>query len=199
MAIDSAVPRHAAGARRRRPIGAFDQRPRLNLLAPSIQETLDRITCLAGEALGVPAVCASLVDAERRLLTSSYGLPVPTALLFSHAFRKHVVASRSPLVVADGRTDPLVAHNPVVRDGTVRACVGMPLGTSDGRAVGTLLAMDRRPRQWTAPQLDLMGKLSALIVSEMELGAAVSRASPSEVGADGTPLHWNVDEERTGR
>ena len=199
MAIDRSVRQHAAGARQRRPAGAFDQRQRLGLLAPSIQETLDRITCLAGEALGVPAVCASLVDAERRLVTSSYGLPVPTALLFSHAFRKHVVASRSPLVVADGRTDPLVAHNPVVRDGTVRACVGMPLGTSDGRAVGTLLAMDRRPRQWTAPQLDLLGKLSALIVSEMELGAAVRRASPCEFRSDRKPLHWNVDEECAAR
>jgi hypothetical protein len=38
----------------------------------------------------------------------------------------------------------------------------------DGRAIGTLLAMDSRPRRWTAPQLDLLGRLSALIVSEME-------------------------------
>jgi len=170
----------------------------VELLAPSIQETLDRITCLAGEALNVPAVCASLVDTERRLLTSSYGLPVPTALLFSHAFRKHVVASRRPLVVADGRRDPLVAHNPVVRDGTVRACVGMPLDTADGRAVGTLLAMDRRPRRWTEPQLDLLGKLSALIVSEMELGAAVRRASQSDVGTEMVPLKWGFIEVRGG-
>lgn len=199
MEIDSSVHRHPAGVRHRRPIGSVDRRRRVNLLAPSIQETLDRITCLAGEALDVPAVCASLVDTEQRLLTSSYGLPVPTALLFSHAFRKHVVTSRSPLVVADGRSDPLVAHNPVVRDGTVRACVGMPLGTADGRAVGTLLAMDQRPRRWTVPELDLLGRLSALIVSEMELGAAVRRASQSEFSSDSTPLQWNVDEERTGR
>ena len=146
-------------------------------LAFSTQHALDRITSFAGEALGVPAVCVSLVDANRRLVTSSYGLPLPTALLVSHAFRKQVVASRPPLVVADAPRDPVVARNPAVRDGTVRACVGMPLRAADGRAVGTLLAMDRRPRRWTAPQLDLVVKVSALIVREVELGAAVRRAS----------------------
>jgi GAF domain-containing protein len=180
----SRVHQYSTGVRQRRPVGTLHRQHRAALLAPSIQETLDRITYLAGEALDVPAVCASLVDGERRLVTSSYGLPVPTALLLSHAFRKHVVASRRPLVVADGRRDPLVAQNPVVRDGTVRACVGMPFGTADGRAVGALLALDQRPRRWTAPQLDLMGKLSALIVIVMELGAAVRRASPCAASAE---------------
>lgn len=145
--------------------------------ASSTQEALDRLTNLAGEVLAVPVVCVSIVDAERRLLASSYGLSVPAALLLSYALRTHVDASRRPLVVTDGRCDPLLAQNPAVRDGTVRACVGMPLRTADGRAVGTLLAMDRKPRRWTAAQVDLLRKLSALVVSEMELGAAVRRAS----------------------
>ena len=177
MEAHSAVHWNAAGVRHRRLAGAVDRQRRGDLPIPSTQDALDRITYLAGEALDVAAVCASLVDTEGRLLTSSYGLPVPTALLVSHAFRKHVVASRRPLVVADGRRDPLLANNPAVRDGTVRACVGMPLRRSDGRAVGTLLAMDQKARPWTGPQLDLLEKLSALIVSEMELGPAVRRAS----------------------
>jgi GAF domain-containing protein len=142
-----------------------------------VQDALDRITALAGAVLHVPAVCVSLVDAEQRLLASSFGLSVPAAMLLSYTFRSHVVASRRPLVVGDGLLDPLLARNPAIRDGTVRACVGMPLRTKDGRSVGTLMAMDRRPRRWTVPQLDLLGKLSAMIVSEMELGAAVRRAS----------------------
>lgn len=146
-------------------------------LASLVQGALDRITHLAGEVLAVPAVCVSLVDAEHRLLASSYGLPVPAALLLSYTFRTHVVASRRALVVSDGRLDPLLARNPAIRDGTVRACVGMPLRTADGRSVGTLMAMDRKPRRWTVSQLDLLGRLSALVVSEMELGAAVRRAS----------------------
>jgi hypothetical protein len=41
--------------------------------------------------------------------------------------------------------------------------------------------MDPRPRRWTAPQLDLLDKLSALIVSEVEVGAAVRRTWRTEV------------------
>lgn len=147
------------------------------VLGSLVQVALDRLTHLAGEVLAVPTVCVSLVDAEHRLLASSYGLPVPAALLLSYTFRTHMVASRRPLVVGDGLLDPLLARNPAVRDGSVRACVGMPLRTADGRSVGSLMAMDRKPRRWTASQLDLLGKLSAMVVSEMELGAAVRRAS----------------------
>jgi GAF domain-containing protein len=161
---------------------------------PAMQETLDRITYLAGSALDVTAVCAALVAADRSLLTSSYGLPVPTALLVSHAFRKQVMATRRPLVVADGRRDPLVANNPSVRDGTVRACVGLPLGTTDGRAVGTLLAMDRQPRRWTTPQLDRLRRLSSLIVDLTELGPAVGKVAQWSGGFDSVPVGWTEPE-----
>lgn len=171
-----AVHQYGAGVRRGRQLDAVGRQRSVTPLAPPMQEALDRVTYLAGQALDAPAVCVSLVDAERRLLASSYGLPVPTALLISHAFHKHIVASSRPLVVADGRSDPLVARNPVVRDGTVRSCVGMPFGTADGRAIGTLLAMDPRPRRWTTPQLVLLQRLTALIVSEMEVGAALRTA-----------------------
>lgn len=155
--------------------------------APASQGALDRLTALAGETLGVGSVCVSLVDAERRLVTSSYGLPVPLALLLSHAFRTHVITSRRPLVVTDGQRDPVVADNPAVRDGTVRACVGLPLDTADGRPVGTLLAMDQRAREWTVADLDLLRTSAALIVSEIELGAAVRRVSRRAHGAVAAP------------
>ena len=175
-----ALHRCRTGVRRGRQLDAVGRQRPVTPPAPPLQEALDRITRLAGEVLDVPAVCVSLVDGERRFLASSCGVPVPTALPISHAFRKHIVASSRPLVVADGRRDPLVAGNPVVQDGTVRACVGIPLGTPDGRAIGALLAMDPRPRRWTSPQLDLLGKLSALVMSAMEVRAAVRRASRGE-------------------
>lgn len=160
----------------RRYQGASDRHPQPDVVARVTQVALDRITNLAGEALEVAAVCASLVDADGRLVMSSYGLPVPNALLVSHAFRPHMVASRRPLVVDDGSRDPLVANNPAVRDGTVVACVGMPLRRSDGRAVGTLLAMDQRPRRWSDQHVDLLGRLGVLIVNQIEVAAAWRRA-----------------------
>jgi signal transduction protein with GAF and PtsI domain len=178
------------GARPHPPVGWVDRRRDVDVAVPAMQETLDRITYLAGSALDVEAVCAALVASDRRLFASAYGLPVPTALLVSHAFRRQVLASRRPLVVMDGRRDPLMARNPAVRDGTVRACLGLPLGTTDGRAVGTLLAMDQQPRRWTTSQVELLRRLSSLIVDLMELGPAVRRATHSGVGPDIVPVRW---------
>jgi GAF domain-containing protein len=129
---------------------------------------LDHITRLAGRELNAPVVCISLVDVDRRLVTGSYGLPEPTALLVSWWFMKRVVAARRPLVVTDGRRDPVAARNPAVRDGTVTAYIGTPLIASSGRALGTLSVMDRRPRRWSAPQLDFLRRLSARVVKEVE-------------------------------
>ena len=131
---------------------------------PKHSMALDRLTELAGRVLDVPVVCASLVGADRRLVTSSCGLSAPAALLVSWPFLRQVVASRRPLVVTDGRSDPLAARNPAVRDGTVTAYVGMPLVAPDGRAVGTLSVMDQKPRLWSTAQLALLRALSALIV-----------------------------------
>jgi signal transduction protein with GAF and PtsI domain len=181
---------HSAGVRRRRPTGLPGAPRHAGVPAPTAQEALDRITYLAGEALDVAAVCAALVDAQRRLMASSYGLPIVTALLLSHAFRTQVLATRRPLVVADGPSDPRVAHNPAVRDGTVRACVGMPLGAAGGRVVGTLLAFDQRPRRWTTPQLDLLGELSAAVVNVVEVGAGVPLAPPGRFSPVGIAAGW---------
>ena len=101
------------------------------------------------------------------------------------------MACSRPLVVTDGWRHPLVAKIPAVRDGTVRACVGMRIGAPDGRVVGTLLAMDRNPRGWTAAELALLGKLCALIASEVELNA-VPRALLSGVSSESVPGAWEL-------
>lgn len=155
---------------------------------PTSSVTLDRLTRLAGRVLDVPVVSVSLVDADRRLSTSSYGLSAPIALLVFWSFMKQVIASDGPLVVTDGRKHRLAARNPAVRDGTVTAYVGMPLVTSDGRAVGTLSVMDQRPRRWSARQIELLREFSALIVGET---ASVQRHSTS-VSAPATPTRGSL-------
>jgi len=171
------VHRSIPAGRPSRIVGRTDPRNRPPTQAPGSQGALDRITSLAGEMLDVGLVCATLVDAQRRLVASSYGLAAPLVLLLSYAFRKRVVMSRRPLIVVDGQRDAAVADLRAVRDGSVQACVGLPLEAADGRPIGTLLVMDQQPRQWTAGEMDVLHGIAALIVCEMELRAAVRRAS----------------------
>jgi GAF domain-containing protein len=133
---------------------------------------LDRFTKVVGWELDAPVVCLSLVDANRRLLTSSIGVPPPIALLVSWSFARHVVASKGPMLVTDARQDPRVARNPAVRDGVVTAYLGVRLTASDGRAVGTLSVMDPKPRSWTLAQIDFVRRLCDRIALEVEFGTA---------------------------
>lgn len=174
MVTQATLRKRLAGGRRHRPTGPANSGLG-DLMAPLTEGVLDRFTHLIGVLLDVPVACVSLMDADLELLTSSYGLPGPTALLVSHPFWKQVVATGRLLVIEDGSKDPLVAHNPAVRDGTVMAYVGIPLVSTDGRAVGTLFVMDRKPRQWSPTQLALLRDLAAVIVRNLERSAASRR------------------------
>lgn len=149
-------------------------------LATSTPMELDRITRSAGEHLDVAAVCATMVDGEGRLVVSCHGIAVPTALLVTHALRRNLTSARSPLVVPDASLDPRMADTPTVRDGTVRACVGMSLRGDDGGAIGSLVVMDPKPRRWAQPELDYLRDLAVLITRHR--APADPRYPPGPVG-----------------
>lgn len=154
---------------------------------------LKRFTRLVGHELDAPVVCLALVDANRQLWTCSYGLPTPTAMLVSWSFVRQVVATGRQLVVPDARKHRVLAQNPVVRDGTVMAFVGMPLITSNGRVVGTLSVMDRKPRPWSVPRLDFLRSLSVRVSAGAYLVRASSQITPRN---DGTQAARSIVLER---
>ena len=164
-------------------------------LATSTPIELDRITRFAGEHLDVAAVCATMVDGEGRLVVSCHGIAVPTALLVTHALRRHLKPTRSPLVVPDASLDPRMSDSPTVRDGTVRACVGMSLRGDDGGAIGSLVVMDRKPRRWAQPELDYLQNLSVLIMRHRP--PADPRYPPEPVGPAFARGSLDVPEKRT--
>jgi lipopolysaccharide/colanic/teichoic acid biosynthesis glycosyltransferase len=79
-------------------------------------------------------------------------------------------------VIEDARADPRVARMPAVCDGTVAAYLGMRLVTPDGCVVGTLSAMDGRPRRWSARDLDFMRRVRGRILAKE--GGRLRRGAP---------------------
>jgi len=110
-------------------------------------------------------------------------------MLLAYTLRKQVIASARPFVESDARSNTQLMRCPVVRDGAIRACVAMPLGKAEGGVVGALLAVDRKAREWLVPQLDFLEKLSILIVSVVELRAAVTVSLNNEsTGISSSPM-----------
>jgi diguanylate cyclase (GGDEF)-like protein len=151
----------------------------LELLDAAADPTLDRITHLATELLGVPVSLISLIDADRQFFAGQQGLTGEWAEArqtpLSHSICQYAVATREPLVIDDSREDPLVADNLAVRDLAVVAYAGMPLILEDGNAVGALCAIDGKPRHWNEADVKTLSELAAIATGVLDLRAGLAR------------------------
>ncbi|WP_263264496.1 PAS domain S-box protein [Pseudomonas entomophila] len=144
----------------------------LNLLDTEPEPEFDRITRLLARALNVPIALVSLIDEHRQWFKSAVGLDVretPREI----AFCDHAIRQREPLVVNDATQDLRFANNPLVRSApNIRFYAGYPLRTSDGYALGTLCAIDSRPRELSPDQRQILTDLAELVVREVRLREA---------------------------
>jgi GAF domain-containing protein len=146
---------------------------RTGLLDRPASESFDRITRVTSSVLDVPVALVSLVDRDRQFFASCVGVSEPwisrRETPLSHSFCQHAVASREPLVISDAREHPVLRDNLAIRDLGVIAYAGAPVITDDGHALGTLCAIDHRPRHWTTGQVDILRDLAGTVESEIRL------------------------------
>jgi GAF domain-containing protein len=83
-----------------------------------------------------------------------------------------VVIEGEPKVYPDARIYAQVRDNPAIPDLGVVAYAGMPLTDADGRTLGSLCAIDTRPRAWTKAELAILEDLAAACSSELRLRIA---------------------------
>ncbi|OAZ91516.1 diguanylate cyclase domain-containing protein [Halomonas sp. G11] len=141
----------------------------LALLDTPEEPAFDRVTRLVTQLLNVPTSTVTLIDAKRQWIKSRVG----TELLEtsrSVAFCAHTIAESAPLIVEDTRKDPRFADNPLVTvPGGVRFYAGIPLRTSKGLALGSLCAVDTRPRRLSAAELNALKDLGSIVTDEIHL------------------------------
>lgn len=148
----------------------------LELLDSPPDPDFDRITRLLAKALAVPIALVSLIDAQRQWFKSRVGLAVSETPR-EYAFCAHTLALDAPMVVEDAGRDPRFVDNPlVVDDPGIRFYAGVPIRTRDGTALGTLCAIDRRPRELSREQLDILVDLAELVSKEIQLREAAIAA-----------------------
>lgn len=149
---------------------------RTGLLGSPPDEAFDRLTRLAQRVLNVPMAMVALIDDQTHYLKSCAGAPgdyrAGDAVPLRRSFCQHTVASGEPLVLPDAREDPVFRDHPGTRELDVVAYAGIPLITRDGHAIGTLCAVDTRPRLWTRDQIATLRDLAAAAVTEVELVAS---------------------------
>ena len=141
----------------------------LEVLDTPPEVALDRITRLVAHVLNVPIALISLVDQDRQWFKSRVGLEV-VELPREVAFCAHAILEGAELVVPDATEDARFCDNQLVTGAPhVRFYAGVPIRTSEGFAVGTLCAIDARPRTLTPDELAILHELAEIVTREMQL------------------------------
>jgi serine phosphatase RsbU (regulator of sigma subunit) len=155
--------------------------PVITPLPAASDAAFERFVRLVRRQLGVPVALVSLVDQEQQVFPGAQGLPEPWQTTrrtpLTHSFCQHVVTGARPLVIEDARDDPRVEGNLAIPELGVVAYAGMPLTDADGRVVGSLCAIDSRPRLWSDDDVAVLADLAEACSSELQLRAVRDRAS----------------------
>jgi diguanylate cyclase (GGDEF)-like protein/PAS domain S-box-containing protein len=142
----------------------------LDLLDTPAEPAFDLVTRLVALTLDVPVALVSLIDAQRQWLKSRVGLgesanEMPREI----SFCGHAILQRDPLIVDDTCNDERFRDNPLVAgEPHVRFYAGMPIVSSAGHAIGTLCAVDFRPRTLTPREIDTLVALAGLVSKEVQ-------------------------------
>jgi diguanylate cyclase (GGDEF)-like protein len=142
---------------------------RYEVLDTPQEEGFDRITRLVQMILDVPMCAISLLDTDRQWFKSCVGLPAKeTARDIS--FCTYTIQDHEPFLIPDAHLDPRFAQNPLVTNPPfIRSYIGIPLATPDGYNIGSLCAIDVRPRNFSPDQIAILKNFAALVVDELEL------------------------------
>lgn len=145
----------------------------LNLLDTPAEPVFDRITRLVAHILNVPIALVSLVDGDRQWFKSRVGLEA-TETPREVAFCAHAITQTAPMIVVDATQDARFEDNPLVTGNpNIRFYAGVPLRSAGGLAIGTLCAIDSKPRQLSADETNILIDLAALVSKEVQLREAV--------------------------
>ena len=139
------------------------------ILDTAPERVFDDLTTLAARLCDTPIALVSFVDTERQWFKSAVGTDAKETHRDS-AFCAHAILGHDALIVANAATDPRTLDNPLVLGPPhIRFYAGIPLGTKDGHALGTLCVIDVKPREISSEQLNDLQSLALQVTSQLEL------------------------------
>lgn len=137
----------------------------------------DRITALAAELFDVPISLVTIIDEDRIWFKSRCGLDDVREIPRDPGLCASAILQDAPYIVEEARRDPRTLANPLVRGQFgLQFYAAAPLRTDDGYRLGTLCIIDREPRVFSPKQADVLGRLSRIVMDEMELRLGAIRA-----------------------
>ena len=150
------------------------------LLDTQTTDDFQEMVDLAASICETPIALISLVDQERQWFLARHGLDASE----THrdlAFCAHAIHQEDLFVVSDAILDERFADNPLVTgDPSIRFYAGAPLIDAEGNPLGTICAIDRRPRQLNAHQQKALEALSRVVIRDIQRRQATKELQKSQ-------------------
>lgn len=139
----------------------------LNILDTPPELRYDLIVERISEELNVPIVLISLLDTNRQWFKSKIGISICETPL-EDSFCIKAIRSPEVTVVNDASLDPRFSDSPLVTGFPhIRFYAGAPLILPGGTAIGTLCAIDLKPRTISVIELGILSTFRDHVVAEM--------------------------------
>lgn len=139
----------------------------LGILDSGRDEGLDGLCALACDRFQVSIAAISLIDRDRQWFKAIRGLATRETPR-EQAFCAHTILSDDVLVVPDARADARFAANPLVNgDPGIRFYAGAPLVLPSGMRPGSFCLIDRKPRDFTDQDRQMLASFATVVVSKI--------------------------------
>lgn len=142
---------------------------RYDILDTPREAAFDRIAGLVRLVFGVETSIVSMIDAHRQWYKASEGTRL-SEVPVGESFCRFVIGGTEPMIVPDASQDDRFRDSPhVTGAGGVRFYASVPLTTDDGHNIGTICAIDSRPRDFSGREVEILRELARVAMSELEL------------------------------
>jgi GAF domain-containing protein len=148
----------------------------LDSLVPAAFHSLTEV---AATSFRTDRAMITLIDRNRQWYASNYG-GTESETPLACSICAHVATARLPIVIRDIRRDKRWAAHPAV-SADVRFYCGVPLFSKSRIGIGALCLADRRPRRFTAADLQALSSLGVIancMMEQMRLYAKIEKCCP---------------------
>ncbi|GAA0460505.1 hypothetical protein Aca07nite_26790 [Actinoplanes capillaceus] len=139
------------------------------LSLPGRSTPLDDTARLVARLLHTPMACVTLLTEDEELFVGEHAIPPELSLNrrapLLYSVCKYVVSADAAILSRDmtEETDETLRKHPLLLEFGFRAFLGVPVRDRDGRPIGSLTVFDRRPRDWTGEEADILAAVADTI------------------------------------
>ena len=158
-------------------LAALKQYSALDLEADA---TVRGLTSLVADLLGVPIATLNFVERDAIHFKSRHGFELES-IERTPGLCDASIRSRETYHIADASKDPVTKTNPLVTGAFgLRFYAAAPLSTPDGFNIGTLCAIDQKPRDLSAEESAILFKLASVVMNQLNFELSVEKIARLE-------------------